>query len=188
MIALFFGAAFAAGMHGGIPVTGVPGLSEASFLTPATGWTAAVEGGWVRVFVGPSEAAGAEWYDRMLESLGVPPPVLANLATLTDAAHGDGVTLVAFRDGNVAVLVRAKSGALVVADTLRAAIVDDAPPLATPTLASVAGQWRLDAPGAAHLRFTGGRAVPFQRGVWSAPPSEIVVWDAWGRATVISRP
>ncbi|MDP2307809.1 MAG: hypothetical protein Q8P18_17420 [Pseudomonadota bacterium] len=187
MIALFFGMAFAGGLHGGIPVSGVPGIGEPSFLTPATGWTAAVDGGWVRVFVGPTEAAGAEWYDRMLESIGAPPPVLADLAAVTDAAHGDGATLVSFRDGNVAVLVRVQHDARAVADTLRAAIVDDAPALATPTLSAVAGQWRVDAPGAVHLRYTGGRGVPFQRGVFTEPPTEIVVWDALGRATAIMR-
>lgn len=45
------------------------------------------------LFVGPTEAAGVEWYDRMLESIGLPPPVLADLAALTDAAHGDGAGL-----------------------------------------------------------------------------------------------
>lgn len=187
MIALLFGVAFAAGMHGGIPVHGVPGLGEPSFLTPATGWTAAVEGGWVRVFVGPTEAAGVEWYDRMLESIGLAPPVLADLAAVTDAAHGDGATLVAFRDGNVAVLVRAQAGARAIADALRAAIVDNAPAVATPTLSTAGGQWRVDAPGAVHLGVTGGRGVPFQRGVFTEPPREVVVWDALGRATILKR-
>lgn len=186
MIALLFGVAFAAGVHGGIPVHGVPGVGEPSFLTPASGWTAAVQGGWVRVFVGPTEAAGAEWYDRMLESLGVPPPELTDLAAVTDAAHGDGVTLVSFRDGNVAVLVRVQSGARAVADTLRAAIVDGVPPSPAPSLAEGGGRWTVDAPYAVHLTVTGGRAIPFKRGQFAEPPREVVAWDALGRATVLT--
>ncbi len=185
MITLLVGAALAAGVHAGIPVSGVPGVGAASFLTPETGWTASIEGGWVRVYVGATEAAGAEWYDRTLESVGVPPPVLADFAA--DIAHGDGETLVAFRDGNVGVLVRAQAGARGIAEALRAAIVDRAAPVVTPTLSSTSGQWRVDAPGAVHISFTGGRAVPFQRGVFTQPPREIVVWDALGRASVIGR-
>ncbi|MDP2313176.1 MAG: hypothetical protein Q8P41_09750 [Pseudomonadota bacterium] len=195
---LLIGAALAGGVHVGIPVTGVPGLGEPSFLTPATGWTAAVEGGWVRVYVGPTEAAGVEWYARMLESLGVQPAVLPDLGAHpgvaahlgpVDAAHGDGETLVAFRDGNVGVLVRAQGGARAIADVLLAAIVDDGPAVRTPTISSTAGperRWEVDAPGSVHLSFTGGRAVPFQRGVYTQAPREIVSWDAWGRASVLT--
>lgn len=189
MIALLIGFALAADgeLHAGIPVTGVPGIGEPSFLTPTTGWTAPVQGGWVRVFVGPTEADSIDWYARQLESLGRQPPVLTDLAALTNDAHGDNEKLVSFRDGNVGVVVRVQSGARAVADTLRAAIVDQAQAAPKPTLASSGGQWRVDAPGAVHMSFTGGRGVPFQRGVFTDAPREVIVWDALGRATVITR-
>lgn len=186
MIPLLVGAALAAGVHGGIPVRGVPGIGEPSFQTPATGWTAAVEGGWVRVYVGLTEAAGEDWYGRTLQTLGVPPAELAPFAPGIDAAHGDGDTLVAFRDGNVAVLVRTSTGARAVAEALHAAIVEDTAGPKAPTIRASAGTWEVDAPSAVHISFTGGRGVPFKRGVFTEPPRQIVVWDALGRATVLT--
>ena len=112
-------AALAGGVHTGIPVHGVQGVGEPSFLTPQSGWSAGVDGGWIRVFVGPTEADAQEWYRRAVATLQVPPPPLA----LADEAAGDDSTLVVFRDGNVAVMVRAP-GAGTLARRLRDAIVE----------------------------------------------------------------
>ena len=182
MITLLLGVALAAGQHAGIPVVGVEGLGAPSFQTPEIGWTAALDGGWIRVFVGPTEEDAADWYARALGTIQVPPPELADLG---DVAHGDGETLILFRDGNVAVMVRAEQEAGVVARRLQAAIVDEAAPAATPELQKDGAFWSLVAPDAAHVSFTGGRLVSFHQWRFRVPPRELVIWDATGRPTVI---
>lgn len=175
-------AAFAGGIHAGIPVRGVPGLGEPSFVSPETGWTAPVEAGFVRVYVGPTEAEAEGWlaHARMTLSL----PAAEAPLTLGDAAFGDGDALYAFRDGNVAVMVRAERDALGIARRLQAAIEDGPawPPAPTPTVSG--GRWTFAVDDAAHVAFTGGRAVPYVRGVYDAPPREVVVWDRYGRPSV----
>ncbi|MFZ5481898.1 MAG: hypothetical protein ACOZNI_34375 [Myxococcota bacterium] len=173
-------AALAGGLHAGIPVHGVAGVGEPTFLTATSGWTASVEGGWVRVFVGASEADGDAWYDRAVATLGVTPPALA----FADEAHGDGETLLAFRDGNVGVVVRVEAGARAVAERLRAAIVDGGPSPVTPRILRTAEGWACEAPGAVHVAVSGARAVPFRPGLYAEAPREVVAWDTYGRATV----
>ncbi len=183
--------AWAGGVHAGIPVRGVPGVGEPTFLTPASGWTAAVDGGWVRVFVGATEAEAADWYTRQLESLGVAPPAYALAGA--DEAHGDGVTLVAFRDGNVGVMVRADKGAGTVAKRLQAAIVEAgpaAPGLVEPCLVMMecgsAGLGTcVQAPGAAAIRAPGGGAVAREHMPLPRGATEAWVWDDYGRVTVL---
>lgn len=184
MILMFATAALAGGIHAGIPVRGVEGLGEPTFLTPASGWSAAVEGGWVRVFVGATEAEGAEWYTRALESIGNPPAPLVGFPA--DEAHGDGATLVAFRDGNVGVLVRAERDAGNVATRLHTAIVEAAPVVVPSLRPSLDETWIVEAPGAAAVRAVGGGAVPFQAHTYKSRPTEVYVWDAWGRVTVLT--
>jgi hypothetical protein len=197
MIPFLVGAALAAGVHGGIPVHGVAGVGEPTFLTPASGWSARVDGGFVRVFVGASEDAGEDWYARAVSSLGVAPPAFAGLATAADEAAGDGDTLVVFRDGNVGVLVRVDHDARLVADRLHAAIVDDVPAARGPSVSVVDGRWECDAPDAVHLSFRGGRPATARMTVagsggigvhrsFTTPPTELVAWDAWGRPTVLT--
>jgi hypothetical protein len=183
MIAFWVGVALAAGVHTGIPVHGVAGMGEPSFLTPASGWTAAVDGGWVRVFVGVTEAAGQEWYERQLATMQVAPLALPSFDA--DVAHGDGETLVAFRDGNVGVVVHADHGAGEIAARLKAAIVDGGPARGAPRLIPTGDRWELDAPGAEHIQATGGSVVPFHPGLYTQAPREVVVWDSYGRAAVV---
>jgi len=183
---LAFGLAFAAGTHAGIPVRGVPGLGEPTFLTPRTGWTSSVEGGFVRVYVGPTEADAAEWMLRAREGLTLQPSPATVL--LGDEAFGDGDALYVFRDGNVAVFVRVERGALATARTLHAAIEDGpAWPAAPRLLPRGEGGWELGERGVS-VSFTGGQLVPFRPGTWSELPATVVVWDAWGRPAEWERP
>lgn len=182
MIGLWVAVAFAGGVHTGIPVRGVEGIGEPSFLTPESGWSAGVDGGWVRVFVGETEADAEDWYRRAVATVQVPPPPLSFVG---DEAAGDGTTLVVLRDGNVALMVRSEGSAGEVARRLHGAIVDGGPERLKPSLVVSGGTWSLDAPGMVAVRATGGRPVPFRTGSWTAPPSQLVVWDAWGRPAVV---
>jgi hypothetical protein len=184
MIALLLaGGALAAGIHAGIPVAGVPGVSDPSFQTPDLGWTARVDGGWVRVFVGRDEAATRAWYGRALEGLQITPPTADGPG---DEAHGDGDALLLFRDGNVAVMVRAEHGARAVADRLAAAVVDGVAWPVAPRLAQGAdGRWRVAVPVGGTVTATGGRPVAFEEGAYLEPPATLVVWDALGRPAVV---
>lgn len=178
---LWLSAAFAGGLHSGIPTTGVPGLGAPRFLTPRSGWTAPAAGGVVKVFVGDTEADAAEWYRRAADSLTLAPSPAAGPG---DEAFGDGDGLLAFRDGNVAVMVRVEHGAATLAATLHAAIVDGVP-RGAPTLAQAAdGTWRVDGPHAG-LSAQGGQPVPFQDGAFREVPDTLVVWDTYGRPTVV---
>lgn len=165
--------ALAGGMHSGIPVSA---LSDPSFADPELGWSGNLPGGWARVFVGPTEAAAVAWYDNALATLTLPAPPAEGVG---DACAGDDA-LFAFRDGNVAVLVRAETGARAHAEALHARIVDGVPLPAAPGLREEAGRWIVDAPWAVHVSGR-GPVVPFQRGVWTARPDGVVAWDAYGR-------
>jgi hypothetical protein len=181
LIGLWVGAALAAGIHTGIPVHGVAGLGDPEFLTPKTGWTASIEGGFVRIYVGATEADAAAWTERTRAGIQVELPSIPGYA---DAAWGDPQTLIVFRDGNVAAMVRAKAGARDVADRLRAAIVDGGPAPRKPTLVQAGERWEAHAPDAVDVTFSGGRPAAGAPNVWIEPPTELVAWDAYGRATV----
>lgn len=188
LVALLGGPALAGGLHAGIPVNGVPGLGEPTFLTPASGWTAAVEGGWVRVFVGADVAEAEAWHDRTLEGIGRTPS--AYRVAGADEAHGDGSTLLSFRDGNVGVLVRVERGAASLAARLLASIVEAGPGLGEVEIRQVPGceaPWSISAPGAAGLRVpSGGRSGRNEVRV-REEPTEIYAWDAYGRVRVVRR-
>jgi hypothetical protein len=189
MILLFAGIALAGGVHAGIPVRGVPGLGEPTFLTPASGWTTEVSGGWVRVFVGATEVAGAEWYARQLESIGRPPSPYTLAGA--DEAHGDGASLVMFRDGNVGVVVRGDTNAAALATTLKGAIVAAGPRVVAtmdvgPDLGEPYGRWKVSAPGAAAIRAANGAGVDGGEAAFKVAPTAVYVWDAYGRVTVLT--
>lgn len=180
--------AHAAGVHAGIPVRGVEGLGAPSFLTPASGWSAPVAGGSVRVFVGATEAEGANWYDRQLEALVHPPDPYTLRGA--DEAHGDGVGLVLFRDGNVGVLVRTTTNAAAVATKLLGAIVETGPSVRArldvgPDLGEPYGRWQVSAPGAAAIRSSKAGGADLDAIAFSSDPGEIYVWDAYGRVQVL---
>jgi hypothetical protein len=175
-------------VHSGIPVHGVPGVGEPTFLTPATGWTASVDGGFVRVFVGHDEADAVDWYERARSSLTLTP---ADASGLGDEAFGDGQALFAFRDGNVAVLVRAQDSedneAYAWARTLHDAIVDGVPWPAAPRLEPRGDGTFVVSGATSFVKVAGGQQVPFHPGVFRALPDEVVVWDAYGRPVVATR-
>jgi len=180
---LLIGAALAGGQHTGIPVRGVQGLGEPSFQGVDAGWSAGVEGGgFVRVFVGHDEGEATRWLRLGAPlSAGTPPAY-----PYADEALGDGQEFLAFRDGNVAALVRVPAHALQVADRLRAAIVDGGPAWpSAPTLLDEGGRLRLSVPDPAGVVYQGGRLAGGPGWVFTAPPTELVVWDAWGRPAVL---
>lgn len=179
---LLLGAAMAAGLHTGIPVHGVQGLGEPQFSGVDAGWTATVEGGFVRVFVGRTEAEAAGWL-----SMGLPLSAgQAPAYPFADEAWGDGASLLAFRDGNVGVFVRVERGALDLARELQAAIVDGGPAWPAPApLVERQGRWELPVADPAGVSFQGGRLVRGPGWVFSQLPAELVVWDAFGRPVVL---
>ncbi len=179
--------AFAGGRHGGIPVSGVPGLGDPSFETSSTGWTAQIEGGYVRVFVGRDELEARSWVDRM--TLGFSKPLAPYAGSIpAEDLHGDGKGLLLLRDGNVGLLVRADPAGPLDAETwartLLAAMVPDAPWPAPPVLKASGNQWVVEAPGAKQVAFHGGHLAANQGLVFTEPPIELVAWDAYGRASV----
>lgn len=179
---LLLGAALAAGIHTGIPVRGVQGLGEPSFQGVDAGWSASVDGGYVRVFVGRTEAEAAAWLSEGL-------PLSAGQAPsypFADEAWGDGEVMLAFRDGNVGVFVRVSAGARGVAERLQAAIVDGGPAWpAPPTLVSQDGRHTLPVDPRGGVTYQGGRLAREPGWVFTALPTELVVWDPWGRPAVV---
>ena len=180
---LLSGLALAGGLHTGIPVRGVQGLGEPSFQGVDAGWSAGVEGGgYVRVFVGHDEEEAARWLRLGAPLSSGPPPAY----TFADEAVGDGEEFLAFRDGNVAALVRTPAHARQVAERLRAAIVNGGPTWPeTPRLVPEDGRLRLSVHDPAGVVFQGGRLAPGSDWVFSVAPTQLVVWDAWGRPTVV---
>lgn len=182
---ILLGAAFAAGLHTGIPVRGVDGLGEPTFKGVDAGWSASVEGGYVRVFVGRTEAEAATWLAEGLPLAGGEAPFYR----FADEAWGDGDALLAFRDGNVGVFVRVSSGARGIGERLQAAIVDDGPPWPSPPVLARQGErWVLQVGELGGVRFRGGRLADAPGWVFTREPVELVVWDPWGRPAVVRAP
>ena len=185
-IAMLVGIASAQELHTGIPVRGVEGLGEPDFLTPELGWSAPIEGGFVKVFVGTSAAQAAAWVQQAQMAITVPLPALDGLA---DEAWGDERGLLIVRAENVALQVRARGNAGAVVQAMLDAIVTEQTPWPEPPSLVPAGEalWRVEAPGAAAVRFTGpGAVVPGPALTFSALPSTVVAWDEWGRPAVWS--
>ena len=183
--------ALAGGRHGGIPVNGVPGLGEPSFETSFTGWSAQVQGGYVRVFVGRDDLEAHDWVGRM--ALGFSKPLAPYAGSLrAEDLQGDGKGLLLLRDGNVGLLVRVDPAGAIDAETwartLLAALVPDSPWPAPPVLKQDGDRWVVEARGAKQVAFHGGHLVANQGLVFTEPPKELVAWDQYGRASVWTAP
>jgi hypothetical protein len=192
MIALFLAVmAFAGGRHGGIPVSGVQGLGEPSFETSSTGWSAQVEGGYVRIFVGRDDLEAHDWVGRMARGFSKPlTPYTGSLPA--ENLQGDGKGLLLLRDGNVGLLIRVEPTGAIDAETwartLLAALVPDSPWPAPPALKHEGDRWTVVAPGAKQVAFQGGHLVANEGLTFSEPPKELVAWDEYGRASVWTAP
>jgi len=187
IIAGLLSTASAQELHTGIPVRGVEGLGEPDFLTPELGWSAPIEGGFVKVFVGTSAEQASDWVKQAQMSITV---VLPLIDVLGDEAWGDASGLLIVRSGNIALQVRAQGNAGEIAQAMLDAIPAGSQPWPSPpVLLEVGeGQWRVEAPGAAAVRFTGGgQASPGADLTFSERPDAVVAWDEWGRPSVWSQ-
>ncbi len=175
------------GMHIGVPVRGIEGFGAPSFQSTQTGWSAVVLDGFVRVYVGKTEADTQAWIARMKKRLRKEKPEVNPAAFTAEGitdVHGNGTKLILFRDGNVGICVRHKTNARPWARKAHAAIVDEGPPWPTGArVETVDGTWRVIAPpGAAQVAFEGGKLVPGAGLSFSQPPTAVIVWDSFGRA------
>jgi len=184
-VLLLSGLARAEELRVGIPVEGVDVLGAPDFLTPELGWTAPIEGGFVRVFVGASEAEAIAWVQQAQMAITVSLPVLPGLG---DEAYGDTSGLLILRDRNVALQVRASGNAGAIAEAMLAAMPTE--PVAWPAPPQLHqvedGRWQVTAPGAVKVQFDdGGRVTPGEPELtFSEPPGTIIAWDAWGRPAI----
>ena len=181
MILLISGA-LAAGQHTGIPTEGIEGFSIPMYQSTATGWSAQVEDGLVRVFVATDQETAQEWVVTMQKKLVKFDP--QPYPEFADEALGDGETILLFHDGNIAVLIHTKANALHWGQIALDAISDEPVPWPSPPLLmqSELGWWRLDAPGATHIAYVGGERLADGGLTFVQPPRAAVAWDAWGRA------
>jgi hypothetical protein len=176
------------GLHAGVPTQGIKGFGPASFQTVQTGWSAIVLDGFVRVYVGKTEADASAWVARVKQTLRREKPK-PNPAAFTGLGatevHGNGTKLILFRDGNIGICVQHKTNARPWASKAHQAITEAGPPWpAGATLSSDGETWAVNTPtGTAQLAFEGGRLVPGAGLRFSAPPTALVVWDTLGRAT-----
>jgi hypothetical protein len=180
--------AHAADLHTGIPVRGVEGLGEPAFQTTATGWSAPVSDGFVRVFVGKSEQETIEWVGRMRESLSKSKPE-ANVDYLTTSsateAYGNGTSLIIFRDGNVGCMIQHKEDVLPYAKALEDSIVDNGTAWPSPPKLHRTGDvWVLqEQQNTAHISFQGGKMALRPTLAFREKPSTLIRWDMWGRSS-----
>ncbi len=181
----------AGGLHAGIPVDQDAGFVDLRFEDAELGWSAALvddagsPAGFLRVYVGPTEAAAARWMDDAVRGVQAPMPTLAGLG---DIAAGDPDAVVVCRDGNVALMVRAQGdiSAEDQASAMLGQIVDE--PLIWPAAARVDerdGLWFFDAGDAVFASVTGGRRPLGQPNGYIELPSRVVTWDRLGRAAVL---
>ncbi len=114
-----------AGEHAGIPVDAVGVLGEPVFLEP--GWSAPIlddQRGHVRVYVHRDPDDVSAWFASWSAKAGDLPP----LPLGAQESVGNGHTIAAFRDGNIAVVVeRPGGGALDLATRLMLSVEDDVP-------------------------------------------------------------
>ncbi|RME21477.1 MAG: hypothetical protein D6798_18035 [Deltaproteobacteria bacterium] len=181
----------AGGLHAGIPVDQATDFVDIRFEDADQGWSAALvdadgaPAGFLRVYVGPTQAAAARWMEDAIRSVQAP---LSPQAGLGDVAVGDPDSLVICRDGNVALMVRAQ-GSLRAEDEVRDLldrIVDE--PLVWPAAARVVerdGLWFFEADDAVFAQVTGGRRPLGEPNGYIELPSRVVTWDRLGRAAVL---
>lgn len=163
-------------------------LPAARVQSARLGTTIDLPKGLLRIYVGPSEEAAAEWMADMttLMERHAPEPV-PELGEEAVAA-GDGMVLM--RDHNVGLLIEINDGARAWLDTVRAALVSDPTPWPAPaSLQATDGRLVVVAPGTTTVTWVGGTLAPGTVGpdaplAFLAPPRRIVTWDAYGRATV----
>lgn len=175
--------ALAAGMHTGIPMHGVEGLTAQQYGTAATGWTAQVPGGLVRVFVGHDEDEAKAWIHARLEAEARwhPTPIEG----LGDQAWSSEAGLLLVRDGNLAFSVRARTDPQPWAEALLAAVVDTPEPWPLPPVVeeTAPGRWTIRAARGEHVAWEGGQLAPGTDLVFTRPPTAVIGWDRFGRAT-----
>lgn len=185
-------AAWADGIHTGIPVVGVPGLGAPRFEGAELGWSAPLPGpdgrpeGLVRVYVGPTVASASTWLADSARAVQRP---LSSVPGLGDQAWSAGDQLLLVQDGNVAFQVQItqadRGPALALAQTLLDAVVDgDRPWPAAPALRQVQGLWVLESAQAVGWQVIGGRQPLGEQGFIELP-EQVVTWDAWGRFAVL---
>lgn len=184
MIVLLALCAHAQSLHPGIPLDEVSILGPAQFLTPDLGWSAPVDGGFVKGFVGDSEQQAAQWLQAAQMSITVQLPAVSGIG---DVAYGDPQGLLLVQHGNIAFEVRSDGNAQEVAQTLLDAIPSLSVPWpSSPTVVEQGGQWVVLAPEAVYIQQDGpGRRLPEANGVvFTEQPSTVVVWDRYGRPSV----
>lgn len=177
-------AALAAGLHTGVVLEGHEGFEAPRHQSAREGLSLDFKGGIARVYVGPSELAAQEWYAEKVEFVARQRPVA--LGGLGDEALHDGDAMVLVRDGNIGLLVQVKAGARAAAEKLIQAVDDSGTPPPQPgRLVGEGDTLRLDARGAVHVAWTGGRLLPTGPGLrFGSPPTRVVTWGPLGRATV----
>ena len=183
---------FAQGLHTGIPVHGIGGLSAPIFQTSATGWSAQIPRGIVQVYVAPTEDEAIGWMAQVTEKMvkyrpGPNPEYIARFQV--DEAVGDGIGLLIVRDNNLAYMVRHDGQATDWAATLHESIVDIPVPWPQPAILERSdGIWAIsNEENIVHIAFVGGETVDTPELRFKSLPDRIVVWDGWGRATVTER-
>ena len=198
-LALLLSSSGRAQQYTGIPTEGVEGFGVPMFQTTETGWSAQVEDGIVRVYVGADAEAAEAWVELMRSRLvkqdpqpyppeDASPEALAAWTLEVDAALGEPESLLLLRRGNLGVMVHTAARAQHWAEVALAAASQEPQPWpAPPTLSQDdLGWWRLTAPGAVHIAYVGGERVPGSSGlVFEAPPRAAVAWDRFGRAARI---
>jgi len=180
---------YAGGMHAGIPVQGVDGLGPATFLSPDSGWEApALDDagqplGVVRVFVGRTQDAALAWVDDAARAIQAP---LSPLVGIGDAALTTGPVIIT-RDGNVALCVTLAGGdARPLATVLLDAILDQPAAWPKPPVPRQdQGLTFFDADNAVALTVQGGHRPLGEPNGYVELPTQVVAWDAWGRAAAI---
>lgn len=184
LLPLLLHSALAAGMHAGLPVGPHDGFEPARFQSAKQGWTLDFPGGIARVYVGPTEDAAREWYGEMSRFIEKQKP--APVDGLGDEAQAARDEAVLVRDANIGVLVQVKAGARARAERLLGVIVDEPSPWPDGArLSPGEAGWTVEAPGAQHIAWVGGRLSPTLPGpVFIRPPRRVVTWDALGRAAV----
>jgi len=177
------GHAFAEGIHTGIPLETVDGWGSPSFQTSSMGWTTLFEEGLAWVVVTRTEEEAHLWVESLVEKQArrSPNPVEG----LADEAFGSPGWFLIAREGNVGVMVQTEHRARDWLQYLLDSIVDD--PVTWPEPASLeamhGGLWVVDAPEAQHIAYRGGRLSSQPSLIFVEPPTQVIVWDSFGRAT-----
>ncbi len=160
-------------------------LRQPTFGTLQSGWSLTVPGAVVFVYAAPDEERLRAWAELQLSRQRKPPEPVASPAEGVLAAWRRDTDFALVLSEGVGIMVQGGAEASEEASVLRG-LIDPVPgdwPSPPLLVQDADGRWGIEAPGALHIAWRGGKRLAGEGVRFVEPPTEVLAWDAWGRVS-----